>query len=370
MNMKKHSDTDSPAAPGLVLSNPPHIKDSQTVKSIMWMVVAALVPAVAFSIHLFGVHALVLICAAVATAVAVEALMQLAMKKPITVTDGSAVLTGLLLAMNVPPHAPIWMVAIGSAFSIIIAKQLFGGLGYNIFNPALAGRAFLVASWPVHMTTGWHVFSPSNVLSRGAYNTNALPDSIFNAITSATPLTALREAPKYLNGLDIQPEALYNFLLSPRMLKTIAIGNIGGCIGETSAVLLFAGAIFLLYKRIITWHIPCSFIAAIAVCTGAYYAVKGSPGASAIPFFELRMVAFHVFSGGVFLGAFFMATDMVTSPVTRRGMILFGAGCGIITSVIRLWGGYPEGVSYSILLMNATVPLIDRYFRPRVFGTR
>jgi electron transport complex protein RnfD len=327
MNMKQHSDTDSPAAPGLVLSNPPHIKDSQTVKSIMWMVVAALVPAVAFSIHLFGVHALVLICAAVATAVAVEALMQLAMKKPITVTDGSAVLTGLLLAMNVPPHAPIWMVAIGSAFSIIIAKQLFGGLGYYIFNPALAGRAFLVASWPVHMTTGWHVFSPSNVLSRGVYNTNALPDSIFNAITSATPLTALREAPKYLNGLDIQPEALYNFLLSPRMLKTIAIGNIGGCIGETSAVLLF-------------------------------------------PFFELRMVAFHVFSGGVFLGAFFMATDMVTSPVTRRGMILFGAGCGIITSVIRLWGGYPEGVSYSILLMNATVPLIDRYFRPRVFGTR
>jgi len=326
MNMKKHSDTDSPAAPGLVLSNPPHIKDSQTVKSIMWMVVAALVPAVAFSIHLFGVHALVLICAAVATAVAVEALMQLAMKKPITVTDGSAVLTGLLLAMNVPPHAPIWMVAIGSAFSIIIAKQLFGGLGYNIFNPALAARAILLASWPVAITT-W-----------------AKPVNSFlatDAVTTATQLGLLKEAQRVAGSL---PET-YGYL-------DLFLGNVPGSLGETCKVTLLAGAVVLFALKIIDWRIPTSFIAAVVLFS----------------FFFGRDPLAAVLSGGVILGAFFMATDMVTSPSGKAGKLIFGAGCGTLTALIRSYGGFPEGVCYSILLMNCFTPLIEKYVRPRPFG--
>ncbi len=353
----------------LILSNPPHIKGGQTIKSIMWLVVLALVPATVNSILIYGLKAAIVILTAVISAVLAELVYQLIMKKPIAVGDGSAALTGLLLAMNIPPDAPFWVAGIGSIFSVIIVKQLFGGLGYNIFNPALAGRAFLMASWPVYMTTKWHRFTDTNVLSEGVANIGRIPQNAFDAITSATPLGALREAPKILSDLSASPQSLYDLIFSPHMYKTLLWGNIGGCIGETSALLLLLGALFLFYKRIITWHIPLSFIGTVAAFMLFYYSVKDVPGSNFINYFTLKMTLFHVLSGGIILGAFFMATDMVTSPVTHRGMIIFGIGCGLITSVIRIWGGYPEGVSYSILLMNAVVPLIDRYTKPRVFGT-
>lgn len=353
----------------LILSNPPHIKAGQTIKSIMWMVVLALIPATINSFLIYGLKAICVVLTAVISAVLAELVYQLLMKKTVVISDGSAALTGLLLAMNIPPDVPLWIAGIGSVFSVIIVKQLFGGLGYNIFNPALAGRAFLMASWPVYMTTKWHRFTDTNVLSEGISNIGHIPQNAFDAITSATPLGALREAPKILSDLSTSPQSLYDLIFSSHMYKTLLWGNIGGCIGETSALLLLLGALFLLYKRIITWHIPLSFIGTVAGFMLLYYSLKDIPGSHYISYFTVKMALFHILSGGIILGAFFMATDMVTSPVTHRGMILFGIGCGLITSIIRIWGGYPEGVSYSILLMNAVVPLIDRYTKPRVFGT-
>lgn len=354
---------ESKPSPELILSSAPHIKADQSVKAIMWTVVLALSPAAAFAVHLYGIHSLVLMLASMATAACTEALYQSLMKKTVTVTDGSAAITGLLLAMNVPPGVPVWMVCVGAAFAIIIAKQVFGGVGFNIFNPALAGRAFLMASWPAHMTTQWHRFSPLNILSRDITNAAGLPAAAFDVVTQATPLGALKEVPALLSDMNVPAESLYRVLFSKEMMKSLFVGNIGGCIGETSAMLLLLGAALLLARRIITWHIPAAYIGTVAVFTGLYYGLTGFP-------YPFEAVIFHLLSGGLVLGAFFMATDMVTSPVTKQGMLLFGAGCGILTCVIRLWGGYPEGVSYSILLMNTTVPLIDRYLKPKVFGTK
>ena len=346
--------------PLLRLSDAPHLKSGESIRSIMWCVVLALMPATVYSVYLFGFNTLLLLGVAVVSAMASEALFQLLLKKPVSVLDGSAVITGLLVAMNVPPMAPWWMVMIGSAFAIIIAKQLFGGLGFNIFNPALAARAFLMASWPVHMTTGWFKFGGVTVLSGDVPNISSLSPRVMDIVTQATPLTLMKEGPKLLADNPDAIRELNDIFLSPGMLKSLIIGNVGGCIGETSALLLLLGAIFLLYKRIITWHIPVTYIATVGIAAYTYYAINGiAPGAMAIR---------HVVSGGLFLGAFFMATDMVTSPVSAKGMILFGIGCGLLTFIIRVWGGYPEGVSYSILLMNAVVPLIDRFTRPRVFG--
>ena len=345
----------------LQIANAPHIRSGESVPKIMWAVVAALAPATAFSVYLYGLHALLLLAVGVVAAVVGEAAIQLFLRRPVTVSDGSAVITGLLLAMNVPPMAPWWTVAIGSLFAVIIVKQLFGGLGFNIFNPALAGRAFLMASWPIHMTTAWYRFSGTNVLSPSVRNVPGLPDTLFDAMTGATPLGLLKEGPRMAAESGVDPSRVYDLLLSPELLKSLSIGTIGGCIGETSAIFLLAGGVFLLARRIITWHIPLSYIGTVAALAAIYYSATGhaAPG---------LMALFHVLSGGLILGAFFMATDMVTSPVSPRGMIIFGAGCGVIAFVIRIWGGYPEGVSYSILIMNAFVPLIDRYTKPALFG--
>ncbi|MDI9425233.1 MAG: RnfABCDGE type electron transport complex subunit D [Spirochaetota bacterium] len=354
---------DNIKAPGLVLSNAPHINAPQSLGSIMWLVVLALTPALAYSTFIFGLHALLLIAVSVAVCVASEAAYCLLIKKPLTINDGSAVITGILLAFNVPPEAPLWMIGIGAAFAVIVAKQLFGGIGFNIFNPALAGRALLMASWPVHMTTTWHSFGESNVLSQAASNVAGLPEQAYDIITQATPLGAFKEGPGLLADFGAAPDAVYRTLFTPEMFKSYLVGNIGGCIGETSALLLLAGALLLLFRRVISWHIPFSYIGTVAAIMFSYYSLSGfgSPGQATL---------FHLLTGGLMLGAFFMATDMVTSPVTARGMIIFGVGCGILTCVIRLWGGYPEGVSYSILLMNSTVPLIDRFAKPKVFGTK
>ena len=310
----------------LVVSPSPHIQDKGvSIARIMWTVVLSLVPCGAVGVFIFGPSALWVITLAVAASVVTESAWQLFTKTKVTVTDGSAVITGLLLAYNLPPHVPFWLPIAGSVFSIAIGKLVFGGLGQNIFNPALAGRVFLMASWPHYMT---NFTAPLN----------------YDALTQATPLAILKEG-------KALPHVSYWDLF---------IGNRGGCIGEVCIFALVLGAAYLLYKGYISWHIPGSYILSFAL----FMYVFGPKG-----LFSGDWV-FHVLSGGLVLGAFFMATDYVTSPLTYKGHIIFGAGCGLLTAVIRIWGGYPEGVSYAILMMNAATPFIDRYTRNRVYGRR
>ncbi|MFC1806919.1 RnfABCDGE type electron transport complex subunit D [Candidatus Omnitrophota bacterium] len=302
----------------------PHIHSGESVKKIMWLVFCSLVPAGLWSIYSFGVRALYLIAASILTCVLTEGLILKLRKKPVTITDGSAALTGLLLAYNVTPALPIWIICLGAVFSIAIAKQTFGGLGRNIFNPALAGRAFLMASWPSQMAT----FTNSRWMS--------------DSVTQATPLSNLK----------------HDFGFSIPSYLDLFIGNRGGCIGEVCIAALVLGALFLLYKRYITWHIPLTFIGTVALLSWAFMGDGIFTGDW----------LFYILNGGLVLGAFFMATDYVTSPFTQKGKIIFGCLCGLLTFVIRKWGGYPEGVSYSILIMNAAVPIIERHTKPRRFG--
>lgn len=346
-----------------ILSQAPHIRERQDITRIMWYVVAALLPAAAYSVYIMGLQALLVMTVAVASACASEFLIRLALCRTLTVHNGSAVLTGLLLAMNLPPEVPLWIPALGSAFAVIIIKELFGGIGHNIFNPALGARAFLMASWPAIMTTHWHEYENGSVFSQVLSNSTSIGRKAYDAVSQATPLSALKEARSIIETNDVNPQQLYELIFSDQILTSMAVGNIGGCIGETSAVLLLAGALFLLVKRIIRWEIPLSYIVSFSAIIYLYYTATGFT-------YPERALIFHLLGGGLFLGALYMATDMVTSPVTSRGMLIFGAGGGILAALIRLWGGYPEGVSYSILLMNAAVPIIDRLTRPRVYGTR
>ncbi|WMI81266.1 RnfABCDGE type electron transport complex subunit D [Anaerotignum sp. MB30-C6] len=305
-----------------VVSGTPHVRSKESIQSIMRDVIIALVPASVMGIYFFGVRALMIIVAAVASAVFFEWLYQKIMKKPVTINDLSAVVTGLLLAMNLPVATPIWVPIVGSAFAIIIAKQLFGGLGQNFINPALAGRAFLVASYPTEMTS-W--------TSAGNFGADA--------VAVATPLAQLKGG--------VIPDASFTDVL---------VGNIGGCIGETCAVALIIGGIYLIAKHVISWKVPVIYIATVFVLTAAI----GRNG--------LRVPTYELFTGGLMLGAFFMATDYASSPVTAKGQVIFALGCGLITTLIRIFGGYPEGVSYSILIMNLCVPLIERFTEPTIFG--
>lgn len=300
------------------LSSSPHIRSKDSVQSIMRDVVIALLPATVAGIYFFKLQALLVILTAVISCVAAEYIWEKATGRDISIGDLSAVVTGMLLAFNVPPTLPLWMVVIGSFFSIIVVKQFFGGIGQNIVNPALAGRAFLLASWPVAMTT-WTV----------------------DGVTTATPLAILKGAPGELPTL-----------------ASAFVGHIGGCIGETSALALLIGFAYLLYRRIITWHVPVTYVGTVFVLT----AIIGRHGAMS------GNAIYEIFVGGLMLGAIFMATDYTTSPMTKKGQVIFALGCGVITTVIRIFGGYPEGVSYSIILMNLFVPLIDKFVAPRVFG--
>lgn len=291
----------------------------------MWLVILSLVPAGIAGVFIFGSNALWVIIFGVLSALATEGILEKLTKNKVRIFDGSAFLTGLLLAYNLPPSAPLWMPVAGSFFAIAIGKFVFGGLGKNIFNPALAGRAFLMASWPKHMTDFTLPFH-------------------YDAVTSATPLAMLKE------GKLIEKISYLDLFLGKR----------GGCIGEVCILALLIGAAFLLLRGYITWHIPVTYIAT----TGLFIYIFGGPAG----FFSGDWL-FHILSGGLVLGAFFMATDYVTSPLAAKGQIIFGIGCGLLTAIIRIWGGYPEGASYAILMMNATVPLIDRYVRPRIYGT-
>ncbi len=304
-----------------VVSGTPHVRSKESIQSIMRDVIIALVPATAAGIYYFGLRALILIVAAIISAVFFEWLYEKITRKPVTINDLSAVVTGLLLAMNLPASAPVWVAIVGSAFAIIFAKQLFGGLGQNFINPALAGRAFLLASYPTEMTT-WVV--PNGLAA--------------DAATYATPLAQLKNG-----ALDAS-------------LKQLVMGQVGGTIGETCAIALIIGGIYLLYKHVISWKIPVIYIATVFIL----FAVIGRHG--------MRMPLQEIFAGGVMLGGIFMATDYASSPVTPKGQVIFAVGAGLLTYLIRTFGGYPEGVSYSILIMNCCVPLIERFTEPTIFG--
>jgi len=310
-----------------VVSASPHLRDTTNTAKVMWWVVVALAPAAVTSIYIFGWRSLLVQSLAVAACLAAEVLSELALKRPITIGDGSAVVTGLLLAFTCPASSPWWMILIGAAVAIFLVKHLFGGIGYNIFNPALAARAVLLSSWPVAMTA-WS--EPVRSFLR------------MDAVSAATPLGLMKEAARAQTAF-VPPGYLEQFL-----------GNIPGSLGETSKVALLAGAVLLLVLKIVDWRTPVSFLAAMA----ALSAVLG------------RNPAFDLLAGGAVLGAFFMATDMVTSPTTKAGRLIFGTACGLLTILIRAYGGFPEGVCYAILFMNALNPLIEQYVRPRRFGTR
>ncbi|HUU19032.1 MAG TPA: RnfABCDGE type electron transport complex subunit D [Sedimentisphaerales bacterium] len=314
----------------------PHISERLSTRSVMIDVIIGLAPAMAAAGYYFRIHALILICTCVISSVATEWLCNVIRKKPSSLGDFSAVVTGIILALSLPPRLPIWTAVVGSVFSIAIGKMVFGGLGANIFNPAMVGRTFLTASFGVLMTS-WTV--PATV--DGTMPAIA-PENIVQAKTQATPLAWSKLAIKNSLGADIYSEEQF---------KATFTGEVGGSLGETSVIALLIGGIYLLIRRTINFHIPLAvLVSAFVFATIAYW--KDSY-AYVQPFF-------HLCSGGLLLCAFFIATDPVTAPLTRRGMWIFGIGVGTITMLIRIVGEYPEGVMFSILLMNAVTPLIDR----------
>src|SRR5690554_7564785 len=311
----------------LIVSPSPHVHSGDSIEKNMYHVLIALIPAFLIALYVFRLDALLITLFSVIFCVGFEYLiMKYIMKRKPTVLDGSAILTGVLLAFNVPSNLPIWILAIGCLFAIGVVKLSFGGLGNNIFNPAIAGRIFLLISFPAQMTT-W----PS-----------AMVRSTTDAVSSAT----------VLSNIKYQPELL-------PALQDMFLGFEAGSLGEMSVVAILIGLIYLLWKRVITWHIPISILATVALFTGIIYIFDPIP---------LYNPLIHLFSGGLMLGAVFMATDYVTSPMTKKGMIIFGCGIKVITVAIRLWGAYPEGVSFAILLMNAFTPLINNYTSPKRFG--
>lgn len=326
----------------LLVTVSPHVRDEETTSRIMWSVSLALLPAAIASAYFFGINAVYTLGLTIVSALIAEYLYQKLLKKQVTITDGSAFLTGLLLGMNLPASVPFYVPVVGSFVAIIIAKQLFGGLGFNVFNPALIGRAFVLLSFPKLMTT-W--IQPTATFMQ------------IDAKTTATPLGILKE-----EGLAKLVEFFGDKI---NLYGELLMGHRAGSLGETSALALLIGAAFLLYKRYITWHIPVSFLGTAALIAWIFGGKDIETG---------KMILFtgdpilHLISGGILLGAFFMATDYVTSPSMKKGQIIFGIGCGFLTMLIRLKGGYPEGVMFSILIMNCFAPLIDRRFKSQVFG--
>lgn len=326
----------------LVVSLSPHAKAPFRIQTVMLIVILALFPALIASIYFFGIRALLVELVAVGTAVFTEWFIQrILLKRPSRIHDLSSVVAGLLLAFNLPSSIPLWQVAAGAIFAVGIAKMAFGGLGTNPFNPALAGRAFMLVSFPVEMTT-W----PQPVVTR----TLMRPD----ALTTATPLGVIKEGLKSGIALDQLADKLPS-------RWDLFLGNVGGSLGETSALALLVGGLFLILTRVISWRIPVFYLGTLAAFTGVFHLIDPSRYADPL---------FHLLSGGVMLGAFFMATDLVTSPMTAPGQIIYAIGGGLLAGLIRLFGSYPEGCSYSILIMNAFVPLIDRAFPPTRFGAR
>jgi len=325
----------------LIVSPSPHVHSGDSVQKNMYGVLLALVPALAASVWFFGLGALIVTLTSVLACVLFEHLIQkYLLKKQSTIMDGSAAVTGLLLAFNLPTNIPLGLIIIGAAIAIGMGKMSFGGLGQNPFNPALVGRVFLLISFPVQMTS-W----PVPIAARGAY---------IDAVTGPTPLSVVKEglsAGRPFSELTAEIPSYLNLFM----------GQMGGSAGEVAGVALLLGLLYMLIKKIVTWHIPVAVVGSIAVFTGVLH--LSDPQAYASPLF-------HLLTGGVLLGAFFMATDYASSPMSKRGMLLYGAGIGIITVLIRIYGSYPEGVSFAILIMNAFTPLIDKYIKPKRFGEK
>ncbi len=323
----------------LIVSSSPHIHSGSDVRRIMIDVSIALLPALLLSIYVFGLPALIISVVSVVSCVFFEFVFQkYVFKVPVKIQDFSAVVTGLLLAFNLPSSLPVWMVIVGAFVAIVITKLSFGGLGFNIFNPALAARVFLLISFPVQMT----------------YWPKAFAEKSVDTISTATPLGLVKEA-------GLMGESLQSISHKLPSYTDMFLGFTGGSLGEMSVLALLLGAAYLLFRRIISWHIPVSMLLSMFVVAGIFWLINPE---------EYMSPVFHILTGGAVLGAFFMATDMVTSPMTKKGMLIFGFAIGLITVMIRLFGAYPEGVSFAILIMNAFVPLIDKYTKPRRFGEK
>ena len=320
-------------AQALILSTSPHAKSTDSVGKIMRTVNITLIPAVAFSIYQFGLYVLTMYAVSIATCLAAEYLVVRWRKRSFSLKDGSALVTAILLVMVLPPRFPLYGVVLGAVVAVVIGKQIFGGIGYNIFNPALVGRAFLAAAYPVWITS----WVAPRIGIDGVTMTSAV-----DAVSTATPLALMK-----FDGVVTAAVDLF-------------FGRIGGSIGETSALLLLVGSIYLFIKNYIKWRIPLSIFLTVAVLGGIFHLINPA---------RFPNPLFHLFSGGLMIGALYMATDMVTSPITKKGCIFFGAGIGLLVIVIRLFGGLAEGVMYAILFMNALVPLINRATKPRIFGT-
>lgn len=322
----------------LFISPSPHIHSGDSIERNMYGVVLALLPACLLSLYFFGLGALVVLLTSILACVSFEWLIaKYLLQTQASITDGSAILTGLLLGMNLPSNLPLWLIIIGALVAIGVGKMSFGGLGGNIFNPALVGRVFLLIAYPAQMTlwpeTGqWFSYT--------------------DAITGATPLSIIKGLSSGIEGYtaDMLPSTL-----------TMLLGGHGGSLGEVSALALLVGGLYLIYQRIITWHIPVAVLASSGLLSGLMYIINPAVYASPVV---------HLLSGGMMLGAFFMATDYVTSPMSKRGQLLFGAMIGVLTILIRLFGAYPEGMSFAILIMNAFTPLINTYIKPEHFGDR
>ncbi len=319
----------------LIATSNPHIRGSETTQTIMRDVIIAMCPALIWSIVIFGVEALVLTAISAAGCVFFEWLYRFLMKKPQSIGDLSAVVTGILLAFVCPPTLPWWTILVGDFFAIVVVKQLFGGIGKNFLNPALAGRAALVASYAGSMTTWIDPAASKAPILGGAVD----------VVTAATPLTYMKAGD--LAGL----QSVYD-------LKAMFIGNIGGCVGEVSSLMLLIGGVYLIGRKVINWQTPAAYIGTVAVLTFLFPKAGSS----------LDWMLYSIFGGGLMLGAFFMATDYATSPVTKRGQVIFGIGCGVFTVFIRYFGSYSEGVCYSIMVMNLCVALIDKCTKPTRFG--
>ena len=336
----------------LLVSASPHLHDRESIPRIMWTVVVALVPAAGMSVYLFGAPAVKLLLLSIASAEAAEAGCLAMRRQPLShALDGSALITGMLLAMVLPPSVKWYCPVVGSVFAVCVAKHCFGGLGCNIWNPALAGRVFVQFAYPAQVSLSqWPL--PRALLSGAG--------SAADAITAATPLckevTAIPGYQEFVEGKATDVLGLSHL--------DLLLGNgIAGSLGETCKLALLAGAVLLIAKRYIDWRVPFFYIATVFLLACVLPAPKDAP-------YWIHDPLYHVLSGGLILGAFFMATDMVTTPVTRTGRIAFAIGCGVLVAIIRFYGGYPEGVAFSIIIMNTATPLIDRWCKPRVFGSR
>ena len=315
----------------LIASSSPHIRSNENTRSIMLDVIIAMLPALVWAIYNFGFKALISVAVSVVACLFWEWLYRKLLKKPQSIGDLSAVVTGMLLAFVCPPELPWWTLVIGAFFSIVVVKQLYGGIGCNFLNPALAGRAFLLASYATWMTT-W-----------------AIPQIRPDVTSAATPMAIMKEG----------TEEAFTTLMSNYSIGDMFLGKVGGSLGEVSALCLLVGGVYLLIRKVISWQIPVAYIGTVAILT----LIAAPAGID-----NVQYMLYNVFGGGLMLGAIFMATDYATSPVTKPGQLIFGLGCGLLTCFIRRFGSYPEGVCYSILIMNCTTWLLDKYIRPVIYG--